>query len=540
MASTYSPKLRLELIGAGEQAGLWGTTTNKNVGQLLEQAIAGVSIIELDGISGNYTITALDGTSDQARSAVLQCIYKVVPATGSINLIIPTQTKLYVVRNDCGQIIYVKTVAQTGGIEIKDGESTLVFCDGTDAVSGIETAAVGTLTVSGGGTGSTTFTAGFVKSPGGTGALTSSANVNLGTEVTGTLGTTNGGTNLTTFTSGGAVYATSTSALTTGTLPVASGGTGKTTLTSNGLVVGNGTSAVTSLVGTSNGQVATWNGTAWIASAAAAAGVASFSAGTTGFTPSTAATGAVTLAGTLSTGNGGTGLTTFGASNRAIYSTSSSALTAGTLPVAAGGTGSTTLDGAGIVTKTGTQTISGSKTFSSNVLVNLGSGFSEVRVGTSTSGMSYDHTGTTVGIGFSGGNALGFYTSSTSTGYAEFSAGTVKKPGGGSFTASSDIQVKENVVDYTKGLEALKTLRPVNFNYNDVTKLGRATSYKKFTGLVAQETEKTAFNSIVDTGSDGYKFIDSSELTYALINAVKELAAQVETLKAEIATLKGE
>ena len=39
---------------------------------------------------------------------------------------------------------------------------------------------------------------------------------------------------------------------------------------------------------------------------------------------------------------GGTTLTTFGAANNAIYSTSSSALTAGTLPIAAGGTGNTT------------------------------------------------------------------------------------------------------------------------------------------------------------------------------------------------------
>lgn len=42
----------------------------------------------------------------------------------------------------------------------------------------------------------------------------------------------------------------------------------------------------------------------------------------------------------VATSLGGTGLTTFTAANRAIYSTSSSALTAGTLPVAAGGTGS--------------------------------------------------------------------------------------------------------------------------------------------------------------------------------------------------------
>jgi hypothetical protein len=49
--------------------------------------------------------------------------------------------------------------------------------------------------------------------------------------------------------------------------------------------------------------------------------------------------------GVLATTNGGTALTGFTASNNAIYSTSSSALTAGTLPVAAGGSGATTLTG---------------------------------------------------------------------------------------------------------------------------------------------------------------------------------------------------
>ena len=54
----------------------------------------------------------------------------------------------------------------------------------------------------------------------------------------------------------------------------------------------------------------------------------SFSAGTTGFTPNTATTGAVTLAGTLATTNGGTGLTSFTA-NGVLYASSSSALTSG-------------------------------------------------------------------------------------------------------------------------------------------------------------------------------------------------------------------
>jgi hypothetical protein len=52
------------------------------------------------------------------------------------------------------------------------------------------------------------------------------------------------------------------------------------------------------------------------------------------------------VTGTLATGNGGTGLTTFTAANNAIFSTSSSALTAGTLPIAAGGTGATSASAA--------------------------------------------------------------------------------------------------------------------------------------------------------------------------------------------------
>ena len=56
--------------------------------------------------------------------------------------------------------------------------------------------------------------------------------------------------------------------------------------------------------------------------------VSSFSAGTTGLTPSTATTGAVTLAGTLATTNGGTGLTSFTA-NGVVYASSTSALATG-------------------------------------------------------------------------------------------------------------------------------------------------------------------------------------------------------------------
>jgi len=65
-----------------------------------------------------------------------------------------------------------------------------------------------------------------------------------------------------------------------------------------------------------------------LASKAGNVNVSSFSAGTTGLTPNTATTGAVTLAGTLATTNGGTGLTSFTA-NGVVYASSTSALTTG-------------------------------------------------------------------------------------------------------------------------------------------------------------------------------------------------------------------
>jgi hypothetical protein len=80
-----------------------------------------------------------------------------------------------------------------------------------------------------------------------------------------------------------------------------------------------------------------WNGSDFV-KVSTTATASSFSAGSTGFTPSTATTGAITLAGTLATTNGGTNLTSF-TSGGAVYATSTSVLATGTLPNTAGGTG---------------------------------------------------------------------------------------------------------------------------------------------------------------------------------------------------------
>lgn len=94
-----------------------------------------------------------------------------------------------------------------------------------------------------------------------------------------------------------------------------------------------------------------WNGSDFV-QVGASAGVTTFSAGTTGFTPSTATSGAVTLAGTLSVANGGTGQTSFTNGQLLIGNTTGNTLTKATLTAGSGisitnGTGSITIASTG-------------------------------------------------------------------------------------------------------------------------------------------------------------------------------------------------
>lgn len=115
-----------------------------------------------------------------------------------------------------------------------------------------------------------------------------------------------------------------------GTLNIANGGTGQTTastafnalspLTTKGDIQTYSTTNTRLGVGT-NGQIlaadsAQTTGLLWTTLSTVA--VTTFSAGTTGFTPNSATSGAVTLAGTLATANGGTGLSTIGTANQIL------------------------------------------------------------------------------------------------------------------------------------------------------------------------------------------------------------------------------
>ena len=147
-----------------------------------------------------------------------------------------------------------------------------------------------------------------------------------------------------------------------GTLVVGNGGTGQTTLATGALGYGQGTSAHASLAIGTAGQILTVNSGATAPQWSTLSGVAvtTFSAGTTGFTPSTATSGAVTLAGTLATTNGGTGLTSF-TSGGVVYASSSSALATGS---------ALTFDGSQLGVGTASGTSNGLKLNSGNAGAN--------------------------------------------------------------------------------------------------------------------------------------------------------------------------
>jgi hypothetical protein len=124
--STYSTTLRLELIGAGEQDGTWGDTTNNNLGDLVEAAIT--NVVDIPFADATYTLSANNGLPDEARNAVLNLI-----GTNSTaqNLIAPAVEKTYTVKNATGATVTIKTSGGTG-VAILTGTTQIVWCDGTD------------------------------------------------------------------------------------------------------------------------------------------------------------------------------------------------------------------------------------------------------------------------------------------------------------------------------------------------------------------------------------------------------------------------
>jgi hypothetical protein len=128
MPSTPSPNLRIQLIASGEQANTWGTTTNTNLGTLIEQSICGMATLNLTGAT--YTLTVYNYVQDESRMMLLNC--QGSPGT-TCTITAPSVSKMYVVANQTADDSDIEIWVGSGTpVTIPPGVAATVWTDGID------------------------------------------------------------------------------------------------------------------------------------------------------------------------------------------------------------------------------------------------------------------------------------------------------------------------------------------------------------------------------------------------------------------------
>lgn len=117
----------------------------------------------------------------------------------------------------------------------------------------------------------------------------------------------------------------------------------------------------------------------------------------------------------------------------------------------------------------------------------------------------------------------------TSPNYLLHVNGSAGKPGGGSWSNSSDVRLKKNIQDIQGALDKLMQLRGVTFEYKEPEQINELSGLQ--IGMVAQEVEKV-FPQWVDTNADGFKTVTYRGFEALVIEALRQLCeekdAQVE------------
>lgn len=125
----------------------------------------------------------------------------------------------------------------------------------------------------------------------------------------------------------------------------------------------------------------------------------------------------------------------------------------------------------------------------------------------------------------------------------QLSTDSAAKPSTNTWTIASDGRLKNETGEYTKGLDAVCGLRPVTYTYNG--KGGFTDTTTENISIIAQEAQvhfPECVGSIkgeIDGEETDILNWNGHALTFALVNAVKELKSKIETLEARVAQLEG-
>jgi len=134
-------------------------------------------------------------------------------------------------------------------------------------------------------------------------------------------------------------------------------------------------------------------------------------------------------------------------------------------------------------------------------------------------------------LGIAGNVGIG----TTTPGWLLHVNGDAAKPGGGTWTDSSDIRLKKNVKPLGGALKKMLQLRGITFRWREPEKHGNLTGIQM--GMIGQEVEKV-FPQWVGSDKYGYKDLTFRGFEALTVEAIRELKAENEALKKRIEALE--
>ena len=134
MASSYSTRLKIELIGSGEQANSWGNTTNNTFNNTFEESISGVYSKNLGSLSSPVTLTSSNGPVTAANNEVRQAAIRFHGHNTAFIIQTLAVERVQFIINDgtVNGTITMRLGAAGNTISIAPGSRVLLATDGTN------------------------------------------------------------------------------------------------------------------------------------------------------------------------------------------------------------------------------------------------------------------------------------------------------------------------------------------------------------------------------------------------------------------------
>jgi len=115
--------------------------------------------------------------------------------------------------------------------------------------------------------------------------------------------------------------------------------------------------------------------------------------------------------------------------------------------------------------------------------------------------------------------------------------GSAAKPGGGSWTSSSDRRLKDIHGEFDRGLDAIMALEPVYYNYKANNPL-ELPSDMEYIGLIAQDVQEVIPEAVTRTDQNDYLYVNNDPIIMSMLNAIKELNSTLHDQQNQIDDLK--